>query len=103
MIYREIEITTSQIPCTRGLREKIGSEIFIKSFGNYEGELALFKYLIDYVLDFRPSINDNETISYGLWLLKFIKSEAVFSIYELDDQFQNWIEGADNAVYYIEQ
>jgi len=105
MKYRNIDIVESGIGYiyTRGLINFIKYEIRIKSFDNSHGELALLYFMIDYILNESPKIQNNETISYGLWLLKFVRNNEYYEIYELDDEFKSWQEGADNAIYYIEQ
>jgi hypothetical protein len=105
MSYRGIDIYYGNdcFISTRGLNFFIENEIRLKSFGNKEGELALLYYLIDYSIDGSPTINDDETITYGLWLLKFTRVAENFEIYELDELFVKWNEGADNAIYYFEQ
>lgn len=105
MKYRNIEIHEKDNGYinTKGMACFIDYEICVKSFGEKNGELALLFFLIDYILNDHPRINDNDTISYGLWLLKFVKIDNLYKIYELDDTFESWQEGADNAIYYIEQ
>ncbi len=44
----------------------------------------------------------DETIAYGLWLLKFTLKNNFFEICELDELFVGWSLGADNAIYYFE-
>lgn len=105
MKYRNIDIieSTDKFIHTQGLINYIEYEVRLKSFGNIQGESALFCFIIDYVLNETPKIYNNETISYGIWLLKFVEFAGYFEIYELDEQFKNWQEGADNSIYYFEQ
>ena len=105
MLYRTINIseTSDNILFTVGLKHYNMNEIQLNFQDNKDGHLILLCYLIDYILDDRPKIKDNDTIPYGLWLLKFCMTSDFFNIFELDELFETWIEGADNAVYYFEQ
>ena len=104
MKYRNTYIGESgDFLCTRGLENYNQKELWLKSFGNKGGELAFIYFIIDYILNDRRTIKENETMSYGLWLVKFIKAEDHFKIYELDPSFEEWQLGADNAIYYMEQ
>jgi hypothetical protein len=105
MLYKEIDISKNingKIT-TIGLKSFIDYELSLKSFNNEQGELALLCFLIDYIILKSPIIKNEQSISYGLWLLKFTKVEDYYEIYELDNEFEKWQEGADNAIYYIEQ
>ncbi len=104
MNHRNIEIF--KLPgfiSTRGLVHLTKYEIKLKTFDQNSGEYSLVKYLVDYLIDGKSRVEDGDTISYGLWLLKFIVAENCYQVFELDDQFSEWVEGADNAVYYFEQ
>jgi hypothetical protein len=104
MKYRNIYIEeSSDFLHTNGLKNYILIELRLKTFSNREGELGFIRFIIDYILNNRPTIKDNETMSYGLWLIKFVKAEDYFEIYELDESFERWQIGADNAIYYMEQ
>lgn len=105
MNYRTITILTDTVRnqlITDGLRSFIRREIILDKIDNPEGELNLLKYIIDYILNEKPTIKEEQTISYGLWLLKFVLEYDNFSIFELDDEFSNWMRGASNAIYYFE-
>ena len=104
MKYRDIDIVEygNDSFVTKGINNIIGYDIHLKSCNNQKGELGLLFFLIDYFLNRHPIIRNNETVSYGLWLLKFCLKGNFFQIHELDEAFSGWHEGADNAVYYYE-
>ncbi len=88
---------------TLGLKPQIGHEIQLLSFGSTEPEKDLISFLITYVFRENAVLRDEETVSYGLWLLKLVLKNDILHLYELDPSFKEWIEGAENAVYYYEQ
>jgi hypothetical protein len=103
MKYKEINIIQGDgIIATENLDHKFYKNVQLKISDDETGTLNLMYFLIDYILKNQPIIRDNHTISYGLWLLKFILVDDRFHIYELDEHFENWIEGASRAIYYLE-
>ena len=63
----------------------------------------LFYFIIDYILNESSDVYNNETMSYGLWLLKFVKIDKYYEIYELDEHFKEWQEGVIMPFIDIEQ
>jgi hypothetical protein len=97
----EIEITDNEI-FTNGLMNTFNFELRLQIKSDVNLELEVLRYLINYILskEFK-TIKNFDTITYGVWLLKFIKNEAYYDIYELDDMFENWVIGGYNAAKMI--
>lgn len=78
----------------------IGYELRITS-GNKEIDqyFRVLKYLIDYVLDSKPKITPEQTISYHSWLLKFVKcSDSVLDMWEAEWKGSGFVQGVEYAL-----
>jgi hypothetical protein len=105
MTYRDIKINyneSEEAIHTIGLHSFIGKELKLVHINNLEGEINLLQYLIDYIIDCAPEIKEEQTVAYGLWLLKFTKYSEVYELYELNHNFEDWIRGAENSVHTFE-
>jgi hypothetical protein len=90
---------------TNGLKNRLGFELRIVTFNKeVEEYLRVFKYLVDYVLDSKPKITPEQTISYHSWLLKFVKfSHSILDIWEAERQGNGFVEGVEYAIQVINE
>lgn len=89
---------------TNGLIDKHGFEIILLiKKKTHEKYLEVFNYLISYIKDSKKEIIDGQTIAYHSWLLKFIQnSKNYFSIYEVTNSGNDFIEGVELAIEIID-
>jgi len=104
MLYKGIQILdNSKDIFTGGLLTSIDKEIKI-SIGSFEKRdyVNILQYIIDYVLNSKPEINDNQTIAYYSWLLQFKSDEQGFyEIYEVVGNGEGFIKGCETAISII--
>lgn len=94
--YRNVQIIQSgNYLCTMNLLGNIGYEFKVLVQGNFEEDyVRLIKYLIDYVLDYQPKIEPEQTISYHSWLVKLNKTnDSHLAIWEASSNGEGFVEG----------
>jgi hypothetical protein len=97
---RDIEIKkNNDYLITAGLKRIIGFEItlLIRKL-EVKRYLKVMSYLIDYFIDYKPVINNEQTIAYHSWLLKFVQLNDTFNLFEVDPNDESFIEGVDIAI-----
>jgi hypothetical protein len=65
---------------------------------HYDQYIKVVNYLINYFLDYTPVINNDQTIAYHSWLLKFVIVNNVINLYEVQSNGDGFIEGVDYAI-----
>lgn len=84
IIFKEIQINAvdNLYVETKGLDSYISKEIRV-TIGNHQPEnyVDVIKYIIDYIVDSKPIISENQNIGYYSWLLQFRLDE--YSCYDL--------------------
>lgn len=102
--YKEILIKKSAYHIyTEGLQKFIDAELRL-AIGKCEDEdyIAVIKYIIDYIVDDRPTISENQSIGYYSWFLQFIVNDsAYFDIYEAEVNGDGLSIGCDYAISVI--
>jgi len=89
---------------TNGLKRFIGREFNIAKLKQEENEYQrVFNYLINYILDANPVINDGQTIAYHSWMLKFVFSDNFITLNEISATGDSFIEGVDNAIRIVNE
>lgn len=85
---------------TKGLDKVIGFEIqLLIQYHEESAYTDLLQYLINYLVDSKPLIKENQTIAYHSWLLKFTFMNKHFvNIYEVKRDGDGFIEGAEYAI-----
>ncbi|WP_159888401.1 immunity protein Imm33 domain-containing protein [Paenibacillus puerhi] len=85
---------------TNGLKSKLGFELRVASFSKeIEEYYKVLKYLVDYLLDSKPKIIPEQTISYHSWLLKFVMfSDSTLDVWEAERQGNGFVEGVEYAL-----
>jgi hypothetical protein len=91
--------------CTDGLRSLIGHEIkvVIKEWPvqSYWNVLA---YLAEYIVEHRASIQNEQTIAYHSWMLRFtLDIESNLNLYEIASNGEGFAEGVDYAIKVINE
>ena len=102
---RNIEINLqSNYLVTKGLSSIIELEIslLIKD-KNIEHYMEVLDYLINYFIDWRPLVKNEQTIAYHSWLLKMVIHNQLIKLHEVKNDGDGFIEGADTAISIINE
>ncbi|WP_312508532.1 immunity protein Imm33 domain-containing protein [Chryseobacterium culicis] len=101
-IYKGFEIIVSNNLYleTKGLNFYISKEIRVTIGNNQlENYIEVIKYIIDYIVDSKPIISENQNIGYYSWLLQFrLDEENYYDIYEANSDGSNFNKGCDTAI-----
>ncbi|MDQ1161345.1 hypothetical protein QE422_001713 [Chryseobacterium sp. SORGH_AS 447] len=104
IVYRNVAIKSDSVYIhTEGLVSIIEREIrvIIGYFEELE-YIEVIKYLIDYIVDNKPTILDNQSIGYYSWYLQFkINDSKYYNLYEINNNGENLNEGCDVAISII--
>ncbi|ASE62582.1 hypothetical protein EG352_11065 [Chryseobacterium indologenes] len=104
IIYKEIEISINDniYVKTKGLASYIGKEIrVIKGVNDQDDYVSIIKFFIDYIVENKPIISDNENVAYYSWLLQFRLEENFYDIYEINSDGSEFNKGCDTAISII--
>jgi len=90
---------------TKELDSYITKEIRITIGKNQvESYIDVIKYIIDYIVDNKPIISENQNIGYYSWLLQFRLSEDnYFDIYEVNSDGSGFNKGCDIAISVVRE
>ncbi|UKB85371.1 hypothetical protein LF887_07025 [Chryseobacterium sp. MEBOG06] len=100
-VYKEIEISVSNdYVATKGLQPYFNREIRIAIGNNDQDDYKnVIKYIIDYILESKPVISENQNIGYYSWLLQFrIDNQNYYDLYEINRDGSNFNKGCDTAI-----
>ncbi|MCR8559919.1 hypothetical protein KXD93_19870 [Mucilaginibacter sp. BJC16-A38] len=104
LIIKNIKIKTENgYLTTVNLKRFVGLELKLL-LGKQEQKqyIALLTYLINYFIDYKPVINDGQTIAYHSWLLKFvIVANSIINLHEVQPDGKGFVEGGDHAIKVI--
>ncbi|ARU60928.1 hypothetical protein CBW65_07410 [Tumebacillus avium] len=105
-VYREIDVYfENRYIKTNGLLNCIGRELKVV-VGKEEGQdyIEVLKYLVDYILDYNPTIKPDQTIAYYSWILKLNSDDAPFyNLWEADSNGDGYIQGVDYSIQVIRE
>ncbi|MFZ4927662.1 immunity protein Imm33 domain-containing protein [Chryseobacterium sp. Mn2064] len=100
--YKEIEINVSNNTYveTKGLNFYLDKEVRIVIGRNLpENYIYVIKYIIDYILDTKRIISENQNIGYYSWLLQFrLDKDNFYTIYEVNSEGSDFNKGCDTAI-----
>ncbi|CAI8878668.1 hypothetical protein [Chryseobacterium sp. IT-36CA2] len=99
--YKEIEISvTNRYVETKGLHSFLNKEIRVTIGSNcQEDYINVIKYLIDYIVDSKPIISENQNIGYYSWLLQFrLDEDKYYDLYEANSDGSGFNKGCDMAI-----
>ncbi|MDR6517307.1 immunity protein Imm33 domain-containing protein [Chryseobacterium camelliae] len=69
-----------------------------------ENYIDVMKYIIDYIIDSKPVISENQNIGYYSWLLQFRLNENNFyDLYEINFDGSDFNKGCDTAILVVRQ
>lgn len=90
---------------TKELDSYISKEIRITIGKNQpENYVKVIKYLIDYIIDSKPIISENQNIGYYSWLLQFrMDEENYYDLYELNFDGSDFNRGCDTAISVVSE
>lgn len=84
---------------TVNLKRIIGFELKLLIKKEEENQyIRILNYLLNYFTDYKPVINDGQTIAYHSWLLKFIIVADIINVYEVQPNGDGFTEGVDYAI-----
>ncbi|KAA2217749.1 immunity protein Imm33 domain-containing protein [Chryseobacterium sediminis] len=101
----EIHIVDSLYLETKGLDSYISKEIRVAIVNNQpENYIDVIKYIIDYIVDSKPTISENQNIGYYSWLLQFrLDEDNCYDIYEANSDGSSFNKGCDTAISVVRQ
>lgn len=107
IIFKEIQINAvdNLYVETKGLDSYISKEIRV-TIGNHRPEnyVDVIKYIIDYIVDSKPIISENQNIGYYSWLLQFRLDEySCYDLYEASSDGSGFNKGCDTAISVVRQ
>lgn len=90
---------------TKELDSYIGKEIKVTIGKNQtENYIEVIKYLIDYIVDSKPVISENQNIGYYSWLLQFrMSADNYYELYEINFDGSSFNKGCDTAISVVRQ
>lgn len=104
--YKEIIIISdSKYINTKGLNSYIKKEIRLE-IGNYGPAeyMEVIKYIIDYIIDSKPIISENQNIGYYSWLLQFrLDDDQYYDLYEANSDGSGFNKGCDTAISVVRE
>lgn len=105
MIYKgtQVNVVDNLYVETDGLNLYINKEIRI-IIHEYppENYIDVMKYIIDYIIDSKPVISENQNIGYYSWLLQIRHGDiGYFDLYEINFDGSDFIKGCDTAISII--
>ncbi|PTT43701.1 hypothetical protein DBR28_00200 [Chryseobacterium sp. HMWF028] len=99
--YKKIEISVNnRYVETKGLRSFLDKEIRV-AIGNNQPEsyVDVIKYIVDYIIDSKPTISENQNIGYYSWLLQFrLDEDKCYDLYEANADGSDFNKGWDTAI-----
>ncbi|MBO9693383.1 hypothetical protein [Chryseobacterium sp.] len=90
---------------TKGLDSYISKEIRV-TIGNHQPEkyIDVIKYIIDYIVDRKPVISENQNIGYYSWLLQFrLNEDNCYDLYEANSDGSGFNKGCDTAISVVRE
>ncbi|MFP3596897.1 hypothetical protein [Chryseobacterium sp. SIMBA_029] len=99
----EINVNTNTYVETKGLNSYIDKELKVL-IGNQHREdyVSVVKYMIDYITINKPTILENQNISYYSWLLQFrLDENDCYDLYEINSDGSKFNKGCDTAISLI--
>lgn len=96
----QIDVIDNLYVETKELDAYINKEIRVAIGENQpENYIEIIKYIIDYILDNKPIISENQNIGYYSWLLQFrVDDDNYYSLYEANADGSNFNKGCDTAI-----
>lgn len=104
--YRDIEISLiNGFIETGGLYSFITKEIRVTIGKNQpENYIEVIKYIIDYIVDSKPVISENQNIGYYSWLLQFrLNEDNCYDLYEANFDGSGFNQGCDTAISVVRE
>ncbi|WP_336703639.1 immunity protein Imm33 domain-containing protein [Chryseobacterium indologenes] len=105
-LYKDVSIRADRKNLfTDGLSVIIGKEVKLhKGSQNNADYLEVIKYLIDYCVDSKPIISENQNIGYYSWLLQFrLDEENYYDLYEANSDGSDFNKGCDTAISVVRE
>ncbi|MDR6923734.1 hypothetical protein [Chryseobacterium sp. 2987] len=90
---------------TKELVSYISKEIRV-AIGNNQSEdyIEVIKYIVDYIVDSKPVVSENQNIGYYSWLLQFRLGEnECYDLYEANLDGSGFNKGCDVAIEVVRQ
>ncbi|RKT01033.1 immunity protein Imm33 domain-containing protein [Chryseobacterium defluvii] len=96
----EINVNDNIYLETKGINSYLDKEIRV-SIGNQHQDdyIDVIKYIIDYIIENKPIISENQNIGYYSWLLQFrLENKNYFDLYEVNSDGNDFNKGCDIAI-----
>ncbi|MDR2270406.1 MAG: hypothetical protein LBF27_05805 [Sphingobacterium sp.] len=102
--YKEVEIFVNNNNVeTKGLKPHLDKEIRLVIGDNQQKDYVdIIKYIVDYIIENKPAISENQNIGYYSWLLQFrIEDENYYDLFEVNADGSGFNKGCDAAISVI--
>ncbi|SDI31333.1 immunity protein Imm33 domain-containing protein [Chryseobacterium jejuense] len=106
IIYKEIAIDVNNNNVeTKGLNSYLNKEIRLPIRDQHkEDYVEVIKYIVDYIMDSKAIISENQNIGYYSWLLQFrLDEENYYDLYEANSDGSDFNKGCDTAISIVRQ
>ncbi|WP_077415941.1 hypothetical protein [Chryseobacterium sp. JV274] len=107
IIFRgiQINIINNLYVETKGLDSYIAKEVRIIIVNHQpENYIDVIKYIIDYIVDSKPTISENQNIGYYSWLLQFrLDEDNCYDIYEVNSDGTDFNKGCDTTISVVRE
>ncbi|MDN3693600.1 hypothetical protein QWZ06_15550 [Chryseobacterium tructae] len=104
IIYKgiQIDLIDSLNVETKGLNSYLSKEIRVAIGANHpDNYIEVIKYIIDYIVDSKPIVSENQNIGYYSWLLQFRVEDNCYDLYEVNSDGSGFNKGCDTAISVI--
>ncbi|WP_330745911.1 immunity protein Imm33 domain-containing protein [Chryseobacterium sp. CP-77] len=101
----EINVINNTYLEAKGLHFYLDKEIRV-AIGDHQSEnyVDVIKYIIDYIVDSKPIISENQNIGYYSWLLQFrLDGDNCYDLYEANSDGSGFNKGCDTAISVVRQ
>ncbi|MDC8099548.1 hypothetical protein [Chryseobacterium rhizosphaerae] len=100
IITAEININNNIYVVSKGLTSYIGKEVrVLKGINQVEDYVHVIKYIIDYIVENKPTISENQNIGYYSWLLQLrLDEQNYYDLYEANSDGSGFNKGCDTAI-----
>ncbi|WP_194385314.1 immunity protein Imm33 domain-containing protein [Chryseobacterium indologenes] len=69
-----------------------------------ENYIEVIKYIVDYIIDSKPVISENQNIGYYSWLLQFrLHEDNFYELYEVNSDGSGFNKGCDTAISVVRE
>ncbi|MEG0577534.1 MAG: hypothetical protein RR500_06705, partial [Bacilli bacterium] len=101
----QIDVVDNLYVETKELNSYIAKEIRVTMGKNQpENYIDVIKYIIDYIVDSKAIISENQNMGYYSWLLQFrLNGDNYYDLYEVNSDGSDFNKGCDTAILIVKE